>query len=57
MQRLLGEIQIRMRLRVSGDRKEIRQSYIPTLFAKIVTPLQVSGLVSLALASLLVMLY
>ncbi|KAM0756309.1 DNA replication factor C, large subunit [Meredithblackwellia eburnea MCA 4105] len=43
LQRMLGEIQIRMRLRVSGDRREIRQSYIPTLFPKIVAPLQERG--------------
>lgn len=42
---MLGEIQIRMRLRVSGDRKEIRQSYIPTLFPKLVEPLQSKGTV------------
>ncbi|GAA5961484.1 hypothetical protein JCM3765_003600 [Sporobolomyces pararoseus] len=41
--RLLGEIQIRMRLKVSGDRKEIRQSYLPTLFPRLVTPLQERG--------------
>ncbi|KAI5475697.1 chromosome transmission fidelity factor [Pseudohyphozyma bogoriensis] len=43
LQRLLGDMQIRMRLRISGDRKEIRQSYIPTLFQKIVTPLTERG--------------
>ncbi|GAA5849527.1 hypothetical protein JCM3766R1_000220 [Sporobolomyces carnicolor] len=41
--RLLGEIQIRMRLKVSGDRREIRQSYIPTLFPRLVEPLQQRG--------------
>ncbi|GAA5926210.1 replication factor C subunit 1 [Sporobolomyces koalae] len=41
--RLLGEIQIRMRLKVSGDRREIRQSYLPTLFPRLVTPLQDRG--------------
>ncbi|GAA5897705.1 replication factor C subunit 1 [Sporobolomyces salmoneus] len=41
--RLLGEIQIRMRLKVSGDRREIRQSYLPTLFPRLVTPLQERG--------------
>lgn len=46
--RLLGEIQIRMRLKVSGDRREIRQSYIPTLFPRLVEPLQQRGTVSLA---------
>lgn len=28
-----------MRLRVSGDKREIRQSYIPTLFPRLVQPL------------------
>jgi len=41
--RLLGEIQIRMRLKVSGDRREIRQSYLPTLFPRLVEPLQSRG--------------
>ncbi|GAA6060829.1 hypothetical protein JCM10212_005247 [Sporobolomyces blumeae] len=41
--RLLGEIQIRMRLKVSGDRREIRQSYLPTLFPRLVEPLQERG--------------
>ncbi|GAA6026332.1 hypothetical protein JCM10207_008062, partial [Rhodosporidiobolus poonsookiae] len=39
LQRMLTEIQIRMRLRVSGDKREIRQSYIPTLFPRLVDPL------------------
>jgi len=39
LQRQLGEVQIRMRLKVSGDRAEIRQSYIPALFPRIVQPL------------------
>ncbi|BGP18533.1 hypothetical protein JCM10213_002954 [Rhodosporidiobolus nylandii] len=43
LQRMLGEIQIRMRLRVSGDRREIRQSYIPTMYPRLVTPLQEEG--------------
>ncbi|KAH8924192.1 DNA replication factor C, large subunit [Atractiella rhizophila] len=43
LQRLLGEIQIRMRLKTSGDRREIRQSYIPALFEKVVTPLTEKG--------------
>ncbi|GAA5986053.1 hypothetical protein JCM10908_006386 [Rhodotorula pacifica] len=41
--RQLGEIQIRMRLRVSGDKREIRQSYIPTLFPRLVSPLVEHG--------------
>lgn len=32
-----------MRLKVSGDRREIRQSYIPTLFYKLVAPLVDQG--------------
>lgn len=32
-----------MRLKVSGDRREIRQSYIPALFYKLVTPLVEEG--------------
>lgn len=32
-----------MRLRVSGDKREIRQSYLPTLFPKLVTPLIENG--------------
>ncbi|GAA5961864.1 hypothetical protein JCM21900_006467 [Sporobolomyces salmonicolor] len=43
LSRMLGEIQIRMRLRVSGDRREIRQSYLPTLFPKLVQPLIEKG--------------
>lgn len=45
LQRMLGEIQIRMRLRVSGDRREIRQSYIPALYPRLVNPLQDEGTV------------
>ncbi|GAA5889227.1 hypothetical protein JCM6882_000680 [Rhodosporidiobolus microsporus] len=41
--RMLGEIQIRMRLRVSGDKREIRQSYIPALYPKLVNPLVEEG--------------
>lgn len=43
LQRLLGEIQIRMRLKVSGDRKEIRQSYLPILYPKLFKPLVEDG--------------
>ncbi|GAA97282.1 uncharacterized protein L969DRAFT_91871 [Mixia osmundae IAM 14324] len=43
LQRLLGEVQIRMRLSVSGDRKEIRQVYIPTLLPRLVQPLIKDG--------------
>ncbi|GAA5869122.1 hypothetical protein JCM8547_008702 [Rhodosporidiobolus lusitaniae] len=41
--RMLGEIQIRMRLKVSGDKREIRQSYIPALYPRLVNPLQEEG--------------
>ena len=43
--RQLGDVQIRMRLKVSGDKSEIRQSYIPALFPHIVLPLQEEGAV------------
>jgi replication factor C subunit 1 len=32
-----------MRLKVSGDRREIRQSYVPTLFPKLIMPLVERG--------------
>lgn len=44
-------MQIKMRLRISGDRKEIRQSYVPTLFPRLVIPLQERGNVSILLNS------
>ena len=37
--RQLTEVQARMRLHVSGDKSEIRQSYIPAMFPYIVKPL------------------
>ncbi|GAA5948383.1 hypothetical protein JCM3775_001641, partial [Rhodotorula graminis] len=43
LQRALSEIQVRMRLRVSGDKRELRQSYLPTLFPRLVQPLQDQG--------------
>ncbi|TFK35074.1 replication factor RFC1 C terminal domain-containing protein [Crucibulum laeve] len=43
LSRQLGDVQIRMRLKVSGDKAEIRQSYIPALFPHIVKPLTESG--------------
>jgi hypothetical protein len=46
LQRALGDVQIRMRLKVSGDKAEIRQSYIPALFPHIVQPLMDEGSVS-----------
>ncbi|KAF6743059.1 purine nucleotide binding protein [Ephemerocybe angulata] len=39
LMRQLGDVQIRMRLKVSGDKNEIRQSYIPAMFPHIVKPL------------------
>jgi replication factor C subunit 1 len=44
--RQLGDIQIRMRLKVSGDKPEIRQHYIPSLFPHIVQPLMEDGAVN-----------
>lgn len=37
--RALTDIQIHMRLKVSGDKREIRQSYIPNLLHKLTDPL------------------
>jgi len=44
LQRQLNDVQIRMRLKVSGDRNEIRQSYVPAVFSHIVTPLIGKGI-------------
>ncbi|PFH45686.1 hypothetical protein AMATHDRAFT_158196 [Amanita thiersii Skay4041] len=41
--RQLGDIQVRMRLKVSGDKDEIRQSYIPALHPNLVRPLAEDG--------------
>jgi replication factor C subunit 1 len=43
LQRELTDIQIRMRLRVSGSRDEIRQQYMPLLAGKIVKPMMDDG--------------
>jgi len=43
LNRQLGDVQIRMRLKVSGDKSEIRQSYLPALFPHIVKPLMDVG--------------
>ncbi|KAI0640589.1 DNA replication factor C, large subunit [Trametes meyenii] len=43
LSRQLTDVQARMRLRVSGDKHEIRQSYIPSLFPHIVQPLMSQG--------------
>lgn len=48
LMRQLGDVQIRMRLKVSGDKNEIRQSYIPALFPHIVKPLLDNGAVRVA---------
>ncbi|KAG1807653.1 replication factor RFC1 C terminal domain-containing protein [Suillus subaureus] len=39
LNRQLGDVQVRMRLKVSGDKHEIRQSYIPALFPHVIKPL------------------
>ena len=39
MSKLLNEIQIHMRLKVSANTTQIRQHYLPTLFPKIIEPL------------------
>lgn len=41
--RLVKEIQAHMRLRSSGDRHEVRQQYIPVLWAEMVNKLQKEG--------------
>jgi replication factor C subunit 1 len=41
--RALGDVQIRMRLKVSGDKSEIRLSYLPAMFPLIVKPLMDQG--------------
>ena len=46
--RQLTEVQARMRLHVSGDKSEIRQSYIPAMFPYIVKPLMDEGAVRIA---------
>ncbi|KZV77014.1 DNA replication factor C, large subunit [Peniophora sp. CONT] len=43
LSRALGDVQIHMRLKVSGDKNEIRQAYIPALFPHIVQPLADEG--------------
>ena len=56
LSRQLGDVQIRMRLKVSGDKSEIRQSYIPALFPHIVKPLIDVGVVRFFFLSRLLML-
>ncbi|KAI0352482.1 DNA replication factor C, large subunit [Trametes cingulata] len=43
LSRQLTDVQARMRLKVSGDKSEIRQSYIPALFPHVVQPLMDQG--------------
>ncbi|KAJ3814126.1 purine nucleotide binding protein [Lentinula aff. lateritia] len=43
LSRQLGDVQVRMRLKVSGDKNEIRQLYIPALHPFIVRPLVEEG--------------
>ncbi|KAH9853277.1 DNA replication factor C large subunit [Lenzites betulinus] len=43
LSRQLTDVQARLRLKVSGDKSEIRQSYIPSLFPHIVRPLMEQG--------------
>lgn len=38
--KLLHDIQIHMRLKISGNAGQVRQHYIPALFEKLVAPLQ-----------------
>jgi replication factor C subunit 1 len=46
LQRLLREIQGHMRLRISGDRNEVRQSYMQTLFDLLVRRFAADGAVA-----------
>ena len=46
LRRQLGDIQIRMRLKVTGDKEEIRQQYIPSLYPSLIKPLIDRGSVS-----------
>ncbi|CAG8492742.1 13931_t:CDS:10 [Dentiscutata heterogama] len=41
--RILREVQIHMRLKISGDKNEIRQSYLPALFTALSQPLIKKG--------------
>jgi len=43
LQRQLNDVQIRMRLKVSGDKPEIRQYYVPALVPRLVKPLIDTG--------------
>lgn len=48
LNRQLMDIQARMRLKVSSDKQELRQSYIPALFPYIVKPLMDDGVVRIS---------
>lgn len=39
LQRQLGDVQAKMRMKVSGDKSEIRRHYLPALFPHIIEPL------------------
>ncbi|KAF9206942.1 hypothetical protein BGZ49_001536 [Haplosporangium sp. Z 27] len=41
--RIVKELQIRMRLKISGDKNEVRQSYLPALFPALSKPLVRDG--------------
>ena len=43
------DIQARLRLKVSSDKLELRQSYIPALFPYVIKPLMDEGVVSFCL--------
>jgi hypothetical protein len=49
LNRQLMDIQARMRLKVSSDKLELRQSYIPALFPYVVKPLMDEGVVRICL--------
>jgi replication factor C subunit 1 len=43
---MLADIQVKMRLVTTGDKMQIRQSYIPALFPRVVGTLAEEGVVS-----------
>ncbi|KAL7416751.1 replication factor RFC1 C terminal domain-containing protein [Mrakia frigida] len=53
MSKLLNEIQIHMRLKVSANTTQIRQHYLPTLFPKLVEPLMAKDSGSEEIASVI----
>ncbi len=40
---MLGDIQVKMRLKVTGSREELRQDYMPLLSVKTVMPFTIKG--------------